>query len=292
MADTCVLCGGLDYQALYPVDSAFDGATFYPVRCRGCDHVGLSPRLPLDKLLAYYDGLDTRADLEDKIRARFRPRQRWVSKCLPGRGRLLDVGCGRGQFPAAMRDEEGWQAEGIEAEAVKAASGAAEFEMTIHQAPFDTWQGGEPGSYQAITAWHVLEHFLDPLVALRNARRLLAEDGRLFLEVPNFRSLGRVVGGARWVHYDVPYHQHFFTPTTLRRALEACDLEVVSVSRAPLDSDWWSIKRTLQRRCERWPLRILRPLVSFLPVPKLLSWMAAAFGYTETLQVQARPRRR
>lgn len=288
MSSQCFQCGGRDLRPLYAVESSFDGAEFRPSRCAECGLVGLIPRLPLGELLRYYEGLEVREGLEDKIRQRFRPRVRWVSRRLPGRGRLLDVGCGGGQFPHAMK-EDGWEVEGVEADEAKASRGAAEFEIRIHNHPFDQWEPPEDARYQAVTGWHVLEHFIDPGVALRQVARVLdPEGGRLFLEVPNFHSLGRVWGGPRWVHYDVPYHQHFFTPATLGALLEREGFEVLEVSRMPLDSDWWSLKRTLQRRLEgSWLRPLLRPLVSFMPIARLLVFLGGLAGYSETFQVMA-----
>jgi hypothetical protein len=116
------------------------------------------------------------------------------------------------------------------------------------------------------------------------------ETGRLFLEVPNFHSLGRVLGGPLWVHFDVPYHQHFFTPSSLTALAEKAGLEVLWTSTHSLDSDWWSIKRTLQRRLASFPGRLLRPLISIKPVAWLMARMASWFGYTETFQLLARRR--
>jgi 2-polyprenyl-3-methyl-5-hydroxy-6-metoxy-1,4-benzoquinol methylase len=249
--------------------------------------VGLEPRLGLDELLGYYDSLEERRDLEAKIRARFRPRVDWVQREAGDTGRLLDIGCSRGQFPAAMKDA-GWRAEGVETDAAKAAAGEAEFGIRIHNAPFDEWEGD--GTYDAITGWHVVEHFVDPSKVLERAAALLEPDsGRLFLEVPNFRSLGRVLGGSQWVHYDVPYHQHFFTPATLTALCERAGLEVLWTSQRALDSDWWSVKRTLQRVL-RGPLTPLRWLVSIKPIAWLVAWLGSWLGYTETFQLLARKR--
>lgn len=287
MPSACCLCGESRYRLLEPVASSVDRRPFTPAVCEGCGLVGLEPRLPLHELLTYYEGLTSRSDLEEKIRARFVPRCEWIDHLLPKKGRILDVGCGRGQFPAQMRDR-GWQAEGIEANPLQAAAGRAEFGLTIHEAPFDQWSG--PGTYQAITAWHVLEHFIDPTKALANAAALLAPGGLFFAEVPNFASLGRAWGGADWVHYDVPFHQHFFTPASLTALAEKSGLEVLGHSRQALDSDWWSIKRTLQRRLTGFPAALVRPLISIKPVAWMIAWAGALFGYTETFQLVARKR--
>lgn len=288
MATPCCACGGTEYEYLPAVPSSHDGALFRPALCRGCSLVGLEPRLPLAELLGYYESLPDRRDLEEKIKARFQPRVQWIQRELGATGTLLDIGCSRGQFPAAMK-EAGWDAEGVEADASRAAAGEAEFGIRIHNETFDTWETER--RYQAITGWHVVEHFVDPLAVLRRAATLLEPGrGRLFLEVPNFQSLGRILGGPRWVHYDVPYHQHFFTPASLGALCEQAGLEVLWTSTRALDSDWWSVKRTLQRRLESGPGRLLRPLVSIKPIAWSIAWLASLLGLTETFQLLARRR--
>ncbi|MFN3955768.1 MAG: class I SAM-dependent methyltransferase [Pararhodobacter sp.] len=83
---------------------------------------------------------------------------------------------------------------------------------------------------------HVLEHCLDPMLALRNAAGLLADDGVLMLETPNNHAKGFRRYGASWRWVDVPRHLNFFTESSLRACARAAGLVVVR-------SEYWGYCR-------------------------------------------------
>ena len=127
----------------------------------------------------------------------------------PGR-RLLDAGAGKGRFVAHAR-AEGWDAQGIE----PAARGDAPHveRASLEDASF------APGSFDAITLWHVLEHLDDPAAALTRLHGWLAPGGVLLVGVPNLASLQARIGGPRWYHLDLPRHRTHFTAQGLARLL-------------------------------------------------------------------------
>src|SRR5436305_7226667 len=82
-------------------------------------------------------------------------------------------------------------------------------------------------SFAAIAMFHVMEHLYDPRAYLTAARQLLAEDGRLVVQVPNaaswqFRLLGRA-----WNGVDVPRHLFDFRGRDVEKLLDSCGFEVV-----------------------------------------------------------------
>jgi len=86
--------------------------------------------------------------------------------------------------------------------------------------------GLAPGSFDVITIFHVLEHLPEPAVYLACARDLLAEDGLLVVEVPNFRTWGFALLGRRNLCFDPPHHLHFLTPPALAALLERSGFRV------------------------------------------------------------------
>lgn len=64
--------------------------------------------------------------------------------------------------------------------------------LELIEAYFESFVDSE--RFDAIEAGFVLEHVDDPALLLRHLRGLLREDGRLFVAVPNARSLHRVLG--------------------------------------------------------------------------------------------------
>ena len=132
--------------------------------------------------------------------------------------RLLDVGAGRGRFVLAAR-AAGLRRLGIEpslrgAQAA-AAAGAPVQRVALEEAPI------EPGSWEAVTLWHVLEHVEDPRAALERIAGWLSPGGTLLVGVPNLASLQARLGGERWYHLDVPRHRTHFTAQGLELLLGA-----------------------------------------------------------------------
>jgi len=95
---------------------------------------------------------------------------------LPNK-RILDFGCGAGGFLTKAQSLAG-AVSGVEVEQrVRLHWGAR---LTIHP---DLQAAG--GQYDLITAFHVIEHLLDPRDTLKALANMLAKNGRLVLEVPS-----------------------------------------------------------------------------------------------------------
>lgn len=135
-------------------------------------------------------------------------------------GSLLDIGCGRGLFLKTARDA-GYTARGIDVSERAVAYARREFHLDVDMCtPADLLASGN--RFDAITLWHVLEHFFDPFKCLREVRSLLNDDGMCLLEVPNLHSLKFMTARNRWHGGNHPlYHRTFFTSTTLHNALES-----------------------------------------------------------------------
>jgi SAM-dependent methyltransferase len=165
----------------------------------------------------------------------------------PPRGALLDVGAGRGRFVATAR-AAGWDARGIEP-SPRAAAAHVE-PVAVEDAAF------APASFDAITAWHVLEHLDDPGAALARLRGWLRPGGTLLVGVPNLASWQARLGGPRWYHLDLPRHRTHFTA----RGIETL-----------LDRSGFAVVRTEHRLLEHNPFGLWQSLVSrFTPTP---SWL-------------------
>jgi SAM-dependent methyltransferase len=133
-------------------------------------------------------------------------------------GRLLDIGCGFGDFVAAMRTR-GWHAEGLDPSR-KAVGAAVGIGLPVR---LGTLECVDPaaGRYDAVTMFYVLEHLPDPIGALRKAYDLLAPAGTLLLRVPDTTPIVRMLSpfGFGASLYDIPYHLYDFSPTVLRKML-------------------------------------------------------------------------
>lgn len=109
-------------------------------------------------------------------------------RLLPVTGTVLDVGSGRGQLGAAIRDL-GWEVWGVEnsTEACQTArlrlSGLIEADLNDVVA---VRRGLGDQTFDALIFSDVLEHTYDPRTVLENYLALLKPGGRVFVSVPNF----------------------------------------------------------------------------------------------------------
>jgi 2-polyprenyl-3-methyl-5-hydroxy-6-metoxy-1,4-benzoquinol methylase len=153
---------------------------------------------------------------------------RLVRHLPAARGRLLDVGSGGGSFVAWMRGL-GWDAEGLEPDPAAAerasAAGVPVTAASLEAAPF------EPGSFDAVTMSHVIEHLHDPAAGLETCRRLLRPGGTLWLATPNLAGYGHATFGRAWIGLDPPRHLVVFTRESLLRAVERAGFSIASAPR-------------------------------------------------------------
>jgi SAM-dependent methyltransferase len=132
----------------------------------------------------------------------------------PRQTTILDVGCGDGLFFGQLEQFGG--VEGVETEDALPAN--SQWRNQIHCQPFDeTFQPGR--KYSVILMLDVLEQLGEPAAALRNVRRLLAEDGIFLATVPAFNAL--------WTNHDI-LNQHLarFTKRSLSELLESAGLRI------------------------------------------------------------------
>lgn len=136
--------------------------------------------------------------------------------------RLLDLGCGTGDFLMTMRDG-GWNVEGIEPD-----------EQSVRQA-HDRGLDVRPGVlteenapaelYDAITLSHVLEHLHEPTSTLRACFHALKPGGVIWIATPNIEAQGHRSFGRHWVGLDPPRHLAIVNSASLDRALVAAGFE-------------------------------------------------------------------
>lgn len=151
----------------------------------------------------------------------------------PKRGRLLDLGCGTGNFLAAARDA-GFDVTGIEFD--PAAVRFAQQYYGLHEVfalrP-EQFRKTRPQEYfDVVTFFEVLEHQDKPRQFLDLAKDLVASRGFLALSVPN---RCRWQKGIEPLDYP-PNHLTRWSPEALRNLLEREGFEILSMRQEPLGS--------------------------------------------------------
>ena len=117
--------------------------------------------------------------------------RRWYTRFLPTEGRLLDLGCGRGEF-LDIAHAAGLRVEGVDGDAAMLAHVEAH---VVHRQDVLDFLQSTPDSYESISALHLVEHLeVDQTATLiRLAASQLASGGVLVLATPNPGSLPTIM---------------------------------------------------------------------------------------------------
>lgn len=150
-------------------------------------------------------------------------------------GRVLDVGCGTGEFLyylARIDSSSAWKPTGLDLSddsiAVARTRG-----LDVIQASIGGLDPNDIEPFAAVTMFNVLEHLPDPSGELRLAHRLLQPGGVIVVSVPNdFSILQEAVRSYMgvppwWV--AIPDHINYFERETLASCFERAGFEVLSM---------------------------------------------------------------
>lgn len=237
----CQLCGSAERS------TNFQDGPFQVVTCRQCGLVYVTPRLQGEALAAVYDEGYWKSD-DPKLRGyadyareadlylkTFRRRMALVSRWLPARARVLDVGCAAGYFLRVLQ-EHGHDVHGVElSQAIAVEAIKALGQERVHIGTLDDAVAAmdyRPQSFDLVTMWDVVEHIPEPQQVLRRVRELIKPGGRFLLETQNVASRWARLLGRRWHHYKHDEHLYHFTPTTIRRLLDDCGFRVLDLGSA------------------------------------------------------------
>ena len=235
----CPVCDSTEIKyVLTAKDHTVSGKTFDIMECSFCtlrftQDVPDAASIPLYyKSEDYISHTNTSKGLVNRlyqfIRKRTMVRKRkLVEKCTGiKKGKLLDVGSGTGSFVKEMK-ENGWQVTGLEPDGDARKVASRQYQIELYDA--GEFYRLSPGSFDAITLWHVLEHVHDLSIYIRQLKTLLNEKGKLFIAVPNYTSFDAKVYKEYWAAYDVPRHLYHFSPQSMKLLMEKNGLKVVQV---------------------------------------------------------------
>lgn len=238
---TCVLCGSDDaevmYEARYHLETETDLVEKFRasgdellidqvVRCRRCSLQYVNPRLREELIVSgYTEGDDPRYVSQLDARERtFAGSLATIERALGRKGRLLDIGTAAGAFVAAAR-KAGWDASGCEPNKWLAEFGARHYGIDIRQGSvFD--HDYEPGSFDVVTLWDVIEHTPNPVDVVEHCRTLLKPGGLLVINYPDIGSWIARALKRKWL-FLISVHLFYFDRRTMSRLLEQHGFEVV-----------------------------------------------------------------
>lgn len=142
---------------------------------------------------------------------------------LSSRTSVLDVGCSTGMFLRVLKDQ------GLENLCgVDVSTEQVEHCKEVNQVrAFCELSQISPGEkFDLVCLYAVLEHVPNPLEVMRQSAERLSSSGRLIVDVPNYRSLYRILSGKRWLWLIPPVHLGYFSPKSMQKLADLAELEV------------------------------------------------------------------
>lgn len=214
----CNLCGSTRQTPVYEMPDAryFPDEYFTVVACDQCGLGFVNPRPTMAEIQKYYPAEYYQWGGTDSFRRylerRFTKQARFLKslEARSGPRKLLDVGCANGEFPRFML-ARGWEVEGVEISEVSERIR----DFRVYPQEFQDISVDIP-TYDAVSAWSVLEHVHNPMAYFRKASQVLKKGGVFVFLVPNFES----TASRRLFAEDIPRHLYFYTRSTVKQYLE------------------------------------------------------------------------
>jgi len=235
MTSKCRVCGGKGQADFSSTDLMFGGdRTFHYHRCGNCGLVYQQPLPDASDIAGFYP--ENYSIYVEPTRTAFSARERLYLKTRLGythletpatarpkavndvipwvaNGKLLDIGCGNGEYLLRMKSI-GWQCKGVEFND-KAASICRRHGLDIIQGDLVD-ANLDDASFDFVTAHHLIEHATDPHALMKGIARLIRPGGTVLIRTPNSEALGRKLFGRHWFPNEVPRHLYLYSENNLK----------------------------------------------------------------------------
>ncbi|NWG02547.1 MAG: class I SAM-dependent methyltransferase [Syntrophaceae bacterium] len=236
---------------------------FNVVECANCGLGFVNPRPTRSEMSKYYPSafFDYFESERDYHLRRYSAEAKFLQGIAPkGHRRLLDLGCANGDFPRYMQ-QLGWKVEGVEV----SQNSKTITDFKVYKQDFTEIEVYEP-SYDAITAWAVLEHVHDPMAYFKKVALVLKSGGVFVFLVTNFKSLS-----SRCLFLeDIPRHLYFFTEETVKKYLATSGFDLIHTdydnkiySMRPINFLRYYFYRYFKKQRFEWRHTQFRSLYSF-----------------------------
>lgn len=292
-AKECLVCASARLYYL------FSTSGYRVVRCNDCGFVFLNPQ-PSDADLARIYGADYFCGSgSEELRRATSELKRATARLYLGQihryhgpqpGRLLEIGCGQGEF-LAEAEAAGWDVVGVEYSATASATARRALQRgkvfcgQLSGAPLE-----EEGFDLCVIA-DVIEHVRRPMAFLGEIHRLLKPGGTLLIGTPTLDAWSARLLGQRWMEFKAE-HLTYFDRKTVQTALFKTGFHQVVI-----EPGWKMLSFDYVRQhFEHYPVQ---PFTALLPwLAKLLPaglrrrhWRVVASGMTTFARKTAVPRR-
>ena len=206
------------------------------VRCMTCRLVYAIPKESTQKLVEDYLTMEDPVYVEEEIgrRAQARLILSLIAKYKKP-GSLLDVGCGPGLFLDEAK-KQGWSVQGVDLSVWAKEHARLNFDISVFQG---TLNGAHfpDRQFDVIVMNDVIEHLEDPKSVLKEIRRVLKNEGLLYISTPDIESFWSRLLRARWWGIN-KYHLFYFSRKTIEKMFLEAGMKSVRYAPYPRVFSW------------------------------------------------------
>lgn len=246
----CPVCLAPNFKAFISCkDFTVSHETFQIVQCERCGFKFTNPRPAEESIGRYYESSDYIShsntskgfvNILYQIARRFtiaKKVKRINSVCSDG-NTILDYGCGTGEFLYAMK-KAGWSVKGIEPN-----SQARNYAINNHL--LEVFEPSEINFFpektlDTITLWHVLEHVHQLNQTIDIFKKILKDNGKLIIAVPNCDAAESKTYNQTWAAYDLPRHLYHFNADSISILFKNHQMKVKTIFPMHLDAFYVSM---------------------------------------------------
>ena len=140
---------------------------------------------------------------------------RHIGPLVNKKNRLLDIGCGNGDF-LVFANDLGWEVTGLDVDK-GAVDTALSKGLNVKLGGIESLNNDE--LFDMITLNHVIEHVYNPVELIQECYKYLNPGGKLWLETPNINSIGLNLYKEYWRGLEPPRHLILYNFLSLSKLL-------------------------------------------------------------------------
>jgi SAM-dependent methyltransferase len=218
---------------------SIDHPTFAYYRCPNCTFLILDPHLTSEEQTKIYDAPEYHTDLSQPVKNSFlnkvlnlkifKSYEQYVQQWSENKKKLLDIGCGNGEFALSMKNK-GYDVYGMDPypQAVQRTSAKIGAERVFSGFIKDLTQ-----QFEIITMWHVLEHTDPPSSDLQVISSKLTANGKFIFEVPSADSFNFLLFKDNYAWKMIPEHGIYFTLQSIKQILPTYGFAIQNIYTPP-----------------------------------------------------------